>query len=114
MAALTATTPTRAGATTSGAAVAASDTISATVLGINGAHLEIINANASDDTMTISDAGTTPAGSSLSGGSYSATVTAGTSKIFFISPKQLDTSTAVVTVTHTVTASVTYKLYPLG
>lgn len=114
MAALSATAPTRTGATTSGAAVAASDTISAAVLGINGVFLEILNGNAASDSMTISDAGSTPAGTPVAGGTYSASVTNGTSKVFFISPKQVDPTSGVVTVTHSVTATVTYKLYPLG
>lgn len=112
MAALSVTVPTRTGTTTAGAAVAASDTISSTILGAGGAYLEIINGNASTDNMTISDAGTTPAGTSLSGGTFSASVTNGTSKIFYISPRQADTSTQVVTITHSVTSTVTYKLYP--
>ncbi len=114
MAALTATTPARTGTATPGAAVAASDTISAAVLGSRGAFLEILNGNAATDNMTISDAGSTPAGSPLSGGTYAVSVTNGTNKVFFISPKQLDPSSGVVTITHSVTPTVTYKLYPLG
>lgn len=111
MAALTATTPARTGTAVSGAAVAASDTISATVLGVYGAYLEILNGNAGSDSMTISDSGSTPAGTAP--GTYAASVTNGTNKVFFISPKQLDPSTGLVTVTHSVTSSVTYKLYPI-
>lgn len=113
MATLTATTPTRTGTVTAGAAVAATDTIPAVVLGINGAYLEIINGNAAADNMTISDAGTTKAGSPLTGGTYTASVAAGASRVFYISPKQSD-GNGDVTVTHSVTATVTYKLYPLG
>lgn len=112
MAALTAISPTRVGTVSAGAAVAASDTISATILGAAGAYLEIINGNASPDSMTISDAGATPAGTALSGGTYAATVTNATSKMFYISPKQADPATGLVTITHSVTATVTYKLYP--
>jgi len=114
MAALTATTPTRAGTVSAGAAVAASDTISAAQLGVLGALLEIINGNASPDSVTITDPGATPAGSTLSGGTYAATVTNATAKIFYVSPKQVDTVTGLVTITHSVTSTVTYKLYPLG
>lgn len=114
MAALTATTPTRLGVATPGAAVALTDTIAAAVLGSKGAFLEIINGNAGVDNVTISDAGVTPAGSPLTGGTYAATVAAGTNKVFRILPQQLDPSTKVVTVTHSVTATVTYKLYPIG
>lgn len=112
MAALTATTPTRVGTVTAGAAVAASDTISTAQLGGRGALLEIINGNASPDAMTISDSGATPAGTAP--GTYAATVTNGTSKIFLIVPAQADPNTGLVTVTHSVTPTVTYKLYPLG
>jgi hypothetical protein len=113
MAALSATIPSRTGVATPGAGVAASDTISSTLLGANGVWLEILNGNAATDNMTISDAGSTPAGNALSGGTYAASVTNATNKIFFISAKQADSS-GNVTITHSVTSTVTYKLYPLG
>jgi hypothetical protein len=111
MGALAATTPTRTGATTAGAAVAASDTIAASIIGQHGAYLEIINGNASPDSMTISDASTTATGATAAANAPS--VTNATSKIFYISPKQVDPSTQLVTITHSVTSTVTYKLYPL-
>lgn len=111
MGALVATTPTRIGAVTSGAAVAASDTISSTILGTRGALLEILNGNASPDAMTISDATTTSTGAAAAANAPS--VTNATSKVFLILPQQADTN-GVVTITHSVTATVTYKLYPLG
>lgn len=113
MAALTAITPTNAGALSAGAAVAASDTISTAVMGRTGAYLEIINGNASPDSMTISDAGSTPSGNALTGGTYAGSVTNATSKIFFIRREQAAPATGLVTVTHSVTATVTYKLYPV-
>lgn len=112
MAALTATTPANAGTTTSGAAVAASDTIARSVMGPKGCYLEIINGNASPDAMTISDAGVTPAGNAV--GTVAGSVTNATSKIFHIKPEQVNLATGVVTVTHSVTTTVTYKLYPVG
>jgi len=112
MAALTATTPARTGTATSGAAVAASDTISAAILGTRGAFLEIINGGGSTDNITVSDAGSSPAGTPVT--SYAASVANGASKILFIDPRQADPSTGLVTVTHSFTTSVTYKLYPLG
>lgn len=112
MAALTAVTPTRVGAVNAGAAVAASDTISATIIGVRGAHLEVINAGVGVDTMTISDAGATPAGTAP--GTYPGSVTNATSKIFYLSPSQVDPVTKVVTVTHSQPTGVTYKLYPIG
>lgn len=112
MAALSATTPARTGTATSGAAVAASDTIAVGAMGPYGCLLEIINGNASSDSMTISDSGTTAAGTSP--GTYAVSVTNATSKVFLIRPSQADTATGNVTVTHSVTATVTYKLYPVS
>lgn len=113
MAALTAITPTNAGATSAGAAVAASDTVSTAVMGRRGAYLEIINGNASPDSMTISDSGTTPSGTALTGGTYAASVTNATSKVFRLRPEQANPATGLITITHSVTATVTYKLYPV-
>lgn len=112
MAALTAITPTAAGTLSAGAAVSASDTISNSITGTKGAYLEIINAGGSSDTVAISDSGATDAGGS-SAGSGGAVANA-TSKVFYISPYAFNPSTGNVTVTHTFTTSVTYKLYPLG
>jgi hypothetical protein len=112
MAALTATTPVAAGTTWTPAAVASSDTISATQLGAYGAYLLVINGGGSSDTVAISDSGSTPAGNA--GTSSGGAVTNGTSKIFYISPRAVNVSTGLVTVTHSFTTSVTYVLLPLG
>lgn len=112
MGALVATQPTRAGTVTAGSAVAASDTIAVSLLGSMGAFLEIVNGNAAVDNMTISDATVTPSGAAAA--ANAPTVTNGTSKIFYISPRMADPVTGLVTVTHSVTATVTYKLYPLS
>lgn len=112
MAALVATTPVRAGVVTAGAAVAASDTISAGILGTRGALLEIINGNAAPDAMTISDASVTPSGAAAA--ALAPSVTNATSKAFLILPSMADPVTGLVTITHNPTATVTYKLYPLG
>ena len=112
MAALTAITPTRAGAVAAPGNVAASDTISAAIIGTKGCLLEIINGNASPDVMAITDAGSSPAGTPVT--SYAATVTNATSQVFLIVPAQVNPSTGLVTVTHSVTTTVTYKLFPLG
>jgi hypothetical protein len=110
MAALSAVTPTTTGVVVAGAAVSASDTIDAATLGSQGAYLIIINGNASTDNVTISDNGTTAAGNSLASNTFSASVTNGTSKVFFIHPLQVNPSTGLVTITHSVTATVTYQL----
>lgn len=111
MAALVAITPVRAGVLSAGAAVAASDTIPSSILGARGALLEIINGNASPDVMAISDATVTSSGAAAA--ANAPTVTNATSKVFKITPDMADAS-GNVTVTHSVTATVTYKLYPLG
>ena len=113
MAALTAVTPTNSGTVTAGAAVSSSDTIAQAVLGSLGAYLLITNGNASSDTVTITDASLTAAGNPLAGGTISDTITNGTSQIYVIRPAQMNSS-GLVTITHTVTASVTYQLWPIG
>lgn len=112
MAALAATQPTRVGTVTAGSPVAASDTIAVGLLGATGAFLEVINGNAAVDNMTISDATVTPSGAAAA--ANAPTVAAGTSKVYYVSPRTADPVTGLVTVTHSVTATVTYKLYPLG
>lgn len=111
MGALVPTTPTRTGTASPGAAVAASDTIARDVLGARGAILEILNGNAGTDNMTISDASTTPTGAAAAANAPS--LATGTNKTFLIVPSQADPITGQVTITHSVTATVTYKLYPL-
>lgn len=113
MAALTAITPVVGGVASTGAAVSASDTIDQSILGSRGAYLEIINGNAASDTVTVKDFGTTAAGNALASNQYTVTVPNGASSIIFIKPSQVDPSTGLVTVTHSVTATVTYKLYPV-
>lgn len=112
MGALAAITPTLLGTASTGAAVASSDTIAQALLGPRGAYLEIINGGASPDTVVISDSGLTPAGNSATAATD--VVAAGTSQIFYISPTQVNPSTLVITVTHSFTTTVTYKLYPNG
>lgn len=114
MAALTAFTPLVTGVANAGAAVAASDTIDAATLGGRGAFLEIINGNASSDTVTITDFGTTGAGNALPSNTYTVTVVNATSKIIHIKPSMVNPATGLVTITHSVTATVTYKLYALA
>jgi hypothetical protein len=114
MGALAATTPVNSGTTTPGAAVAATDTIARSIMGPKGVYLEILNGNAAVDNVTISDHGSTPAGNPLTGNQISASVTNGTNKVFHIKPDQVNPATQLVTVTHSVQTTVTYKLYPVG
>ena len=113
MAALTATVPTLAGVATTGAAVSASDTIDAGTLGQRGAYLEIVNGGASSDTVTVKDFSYTDTGQQLPSQQYTVTVANGTSKVLWIKALQVDPSTGLVTITHSFTTSVTYKLYPV-
>jgi hypothetical protein len=112
MALLTSTVPTAAGVTWTPAAVAASDTISANDLGTRGAHLLVINGGGSPDTVTISDSSLTPAGNAATAGTVA--VANGTSKVIYISPKAVDPSTGLVTISHSFTTSVTCVLVPIG
>lgn len=114
MAALTAVTPLVTGVATPGAAVSASDTIDASILGGRGAYLEILNGGGSSDTVTISDFGATPAGNQLTANTYTVTVANGTNKVIFIKPSQVNPATGLVTVAHSFTTTVNYKLYPVS
>jgi len=113
VAALTATTPVVTGTAITPPGVSSSDTIDASILGQRGAYLVIVNGNAGSDTVTIKDFGSTAAGNSLTSNQFTATVTNGTSKAFHVKPSQVDPSTGLVTVTHSVTATVTYYLFPV-
>lgn len=110
MGALALTLPARGGTVTAGAAVASTDTIARNVLGSRGVLLEIINGNASPDVMSISDASVTP--SEAAAAALAPTVTNATSKIFKLLPSMADPITGLITITHSVTATVTYKMYP--
>jgi hypothetical protein len=112
MGALTAVTPLRDGALSPGVAVAATDTINVSQMGPNGCYLEVLNGGGSPDNVTISDAGVTPAGSPLTGGTFPQTVTNGTNRVFHIRREQVNPTTGNVTVTHSFITSVTCKLYP--
>lgn len=111
MAALTAITPTVAGVTTTGTAVSASDTIDSGTLGSQGCYIEVINAGGSPDTVTISDYGSTAAGSQLPSNSFTASVAAGASKIFWLQQGQINPATGLITIAHSFTTSVTCKVY---
>lgn len=113
MAALTAISPANAGTASTGAAVAASDTVAQSILGSKGAFLEIINGGGSTDNITISDHGSTPAGNALTSNQISASVANGASKVFYLRQEQVNPSTGLITITHSFTTSVTYKLYPV-
>lgn len=112
MALLTATRPTTAGVAWSPAAVSASDTISSSDLGSQGAYLVVINGGGSPDTVTVVDPGLTPAGSAATNPTNS--VTNATTEVMRISPAFVNPSTGFATVTHSFTTSVTCVLLPIG
>jgi len=112
MALLTATRPTAAGVAWAPAAVSSSDTISANDLGQAGAWLVVLNGGGSPDNVTVSDAGVTPAGNAAT--TVANAVAATSSEVMYISPRQVNLATGLVTVTHSFTTSVTYVLLPLG
>lgn len=113
MAALVATRPTNLGTVTAGAAVAASDTVDQSLLGSRGAFLRINNGNAASDNVTISDFGSTPAGNALTSNQVTDTITTIQAQIYLLLPQQVNPATGLITITHSVTATVTYELYPL-
>jgi hypothetical protein len=105
MALLTVTTVPAAGAVTALAAVASSDTISASDIGARGVVLDVNNGSGSSVTVTISDPGTTPAGNA--GTARTVAVAAGARKRIFVGPGNVDPSTGVATVSYSATTSVT-------
>ena len=114
MAALTATTPTPTGTTSAAAAVAASDTIAQAILGPRGAYLKIVNSGAGTDNITITDYGTTAAGNQLPSNTIAVSVAnAGVSKVFSLAYGNVNPATGLITITHSVTASVTYELWAM-
>src|SRR6201986_2651807 len=107
MAALTATTPSRTGAVSTGAGGSSSDPGNGSILGTRGASLDIINGNASSDTVVISDASTTVTGASAAANSQS--VTNATSKCFKLTADMADPVAGNIPISHAVTSTVPSK-----
>ena len=103
--------PTRGGVQTTGTAVTATDTLNRSLLGQRGCLVEVINGNASANTVTVSDASTTKTGALAQ--AVSRSIPAGQSYMFVVKPEMADPVTRVVTFTHSVTPTVTYKVFPL-
>ncbi|WP_422744353.1 hypothetical protein ACN27B_08720 [Micromonospora sp. WMMD754] len=108
MALLTAISVTSTATAITAAAVASSDTISASDIGPNGALLQVINGSGSSVNVTIADPGTTAVGNA--GTAVAQAVPAGADRWFRLSPGHVNPSTGVATVTYSATTSVTYKL----
>lgn len=108
MALLTATSVTATATNVAGAAVAASDTIAASDIGVNGALLNVINGGGGSINVTLLDPGTTGVGNA--GTAVAQAVANGADRWFRISPGHVNTATLLATVTYSGTTSVTYKL----
>lgn len=107
MAALTIQSLTATGTTPTYGAVASEDTI--TVAGSGLLLLHVKNGGGGADTVTIVDAGSTPAGNSASNPTVSVPSSTG-DKIIVLSPKLAD-SDGVITIQHSATSSVTCAVF---
>lgn len=108
MALLTAVSVGTTATTVTAAAVSASDTISQSDIGSNGALLNVINGSGGSINVVLVDPGTTAAGNTTTAPNQA--VANGADRWFLITPAHVNTSTAVATVTFSGTTSVTYKL----
>ncbi len=106
MALLTSQAITKAGITPAYNAVSSSDTITADSYGL---FLHVKNVGGTADTVTLTDAGATPGGSSATNPSVTVPATSG-DRMIYIPPSFAAPSTGQVTVTHSSTASVTCAL----
>ena len=88
------------------AAVAASDTVAADPAGL---VLHVKNAGGSADTVTLTDPGTTPAGSVATNPSFSVPATTG-DRMYRLSPS-LANSSGIITIAHSFTTSVTCAVF---
>lgn len=109
MALLTTQQIVKAGTTPTYSAVSASDTITADT----DLFLHVKNAGGSPDTVTLVDAGTTPAGSAATSPTVSVPATTG-DKMIAIPQALVAASTGLITITHSFTTSVTCALMRMG
>lgn len=90
-----------------GAAVASSDTISASDIGTTGVLLNVINGSGSSINVTIADPNTTAVGNA--GTTTAQPVANGSDRWFRILPGHVNPTTGVATVNYSATTTVTYK-----
>jgi hypothetical protein len=109
MAAIPLIAPVAAGTTVTATTPTASDTISIAVLGDAGCNLRVQTAG-TGSTLTISDAGFTPAGGTPA--AFTVVMSATQIKTIYISSKRADPTTGLVTIASTSQATMTYELYP--
>lgn len=114
MALLTPQTITRSGLAPAYSAVAASDTIAPVVGSV--LFLQVKNGNAAANTVTIVDAGTTPAGSAATNPTVTVPATTGDRMIGPLLASMASPTTGLITVQHSVTATNTCALIavPIG
>jgi hypothetical protein len=91
------------------AAVTTSDTVQ-TDGDARGMILEVINGSGGSINVTVTDPGTTPAGSAAAGGGVVQAVAAATRRHFRLLPSYANTS-GIITVTYSSATSVTYNLW---
>jgi len=109
MAAITPSTVPTTGLLAAPAAVSASDTIAGDLVPVTGGLLlRVINGGGSPDNVSVSDGGVTAAGNP--GTVTPVAVSNGTTKTILITRANVNTSTNLVTITHSFTTSVTYEL----
>ncbi len=101
MALLTASAVSKPRLTVAPVAVASTDTVAADTVPL---WLVVINGNASSDVVTITDPGSTPAGSVAT--NPTASITNGTTGIIPLLP-QYANSSGIITIAHSITATVT-------
>ncbi len=102
-----ASVPGQAATAVAAAAVASTDTISASDIGTAGVLLQVINGSGGSINVTISDPGTTTVGNA--GTTSAQAVANGQDRWFRILPGHVNQSTGLATVAYSGTTSVTYK-----
>lgn len=114
MALLTVQVPTQAGITPANNAVSSSDTFAATTG--HSYLLQVINAGGSSDTVVIDDPNSTDPGSAVAfNPDQSVVVPNGQQRMIEVKPGRVkNTTTGLVTITHSFTTSVTCNIYLVG
>lgn len=97
--------------TSAPAAVASSDTLTASDIGTNGVLLRVNNGGGAPINVTVSDPGSTGVGNA--GTPAAQAVANGTAGWFRILPGNVNISTGLATVSYSATTSVTYEAMPL-
>jgi len=88
------------------AAVSASDTVAADPAGL---ILHVKNAGGTSDTVTLTDPGSTPAGSAATNPTFTVPITTG-DRMYKLSPS-LQNSSGIITISHSFTTSVTCAVF---